>query len=88
LSLSKEKEFFAPAGCTSCNQTGYRGRTAVYELFRNHNVLSDLVIKGVTASQLRNEAQRYGMKSLREAALVKLNCGETSVSEVLRETAL
>jgi type IV pilus assembly protein PilB len=79
--------FFKPAGCPSCNNTGYKGRAAVYEVLAVQNGFSDLISHGVRASELRKKAQEVGMNTLREAAVKKAMRGETSIEEVLRETA-
>ncbi len=86
--------FFKSKGCSSCNQLGYKGRTAVYELLPLQNGLSELIAKGaslptgqVGASAIRTKAEEYGLVTLREAALKKALRGETSLEEVIRETA-
>lgn len=80
-------DFFKAVGCQSCNNTGYKGRAAVYEVLVVQNGFSDLISHGVRASDLRKKAQEVGMSTLREAALKKAMRGETSIEEVLRETA-
>lgn len=87
LESGKSKTFFVAAGCRACNQFGYKGRTAVYEVFPIQNGISDLIAKGATASELRTKGQVAGMQTLRRAALAKAERGETSLDEVIRETA-
>jgi type IV pilus assembly protein PilB len=84
--LKKEGTFCKAVGCPSCNNTGYKGRAAVYEVLLVQNGFSDLISHGVRSSDLRKKAQELGMSTLREAALRKAMRGETSVEEVLRET--
>jgi type IV pilus assembly protein PilB len=83
-----KKEFFKPVGCPACNKFGYRGRMAVYEVLPIQNGVSDLIAHGITASELRKKAQANGMLTLRQAAIKKAERGETSLDEVIRETAV
>jgi type IV pilus assembly protein PilB len=80
-------DFYAPKGCSSCNRFGYKGRTAVYEVLPIHNGLSEMIARSVTANELRQQAQTEGLLSLRQAAVEKAERGETSLEEVIRETA-
>jgi type IV pilus assembly protein PilB len=87
LHIQPGARFYGAKGCSACNSVGYSGRTAVYELLRIQNGLSDLVVKGMNASEFRSRAQSNGMVTLREAAIRKAERGETSLEEVVRETA-
>jgi type IV pilus assembly protein PilB len=80
-------KYYKPVGCSACNKFGYKGRIAVYEVLSLQNGLIDHIGKNVTASELRSLAQKEGMLSLRQAALRKAERGETSLEEVIRETA-
>ena len=71
-------------GCRNCNETGYKGRVALYEVMPMSDELKDLVLQGVSTVELKREAINLGMKTLRQAALSKLGEGMTSVSEVVR----
>ncbi len=75
-------------GCPSCNQTGYKGRRAVYELLEIGNGLADMIARGALVSEIRTEARNQGMKTLRESAIDSARSGVTSIEEVLRETLL
>lgn len=86
LQAIPEKKFFAAQGCSHCNNFGYKGRTAVYEVLQINNGLVDLITHGTTASAIRTKAIQNGMLTLRQAALQKAVRGETSLEEVLRET--
>jgi type IV pilus assembly protein PilB len=79
-------EYYSSRGCTECHNSGYRGRTAVYEVMSIQNGLSDMIARSSTASELRTQARVNGMSTLREAALNKARRGQTSLAEVLRET--
>lgn len=80
--------FYEAAGCPSCNNSGYRGRSAVYEVFQIQNELSEHIARKLSTTEIRNKALALGMITLRQAALRKAANGETSISEVLRETAI
>jgi type IV pilus assembly protein PilB len=75
------------AGCRTCNGTGYKGRIAVYEIMTMSDELSEFVLNGASTIELKREAIRQGMKSLRMSALTKLAEGQTSMKEVVRATA-
>jgi len=78
---------YEPVGCRECNDRGYRGRVAVYEVMPFWDGLKDLVINGASTGQLKQEAIRLGMSSLRMSALAKLMDGVTTLEEVLGNTA-
>ncbi len=80
------RELYAAKGCPVCNGVGYSGRLAVYEVLPIDNGFSGLIAKGIATSELRVKAMEGGMVSLRQAAYLKAQRGETSISEVLRET--
>ncbi len=74
-------------GCRNCSDTGFRGRVAVYEVMPMHEELKEFVLNGASALDLKREAIRLGMKSLRQSAFEKLAEGITTFSEVLRVSA-
>jgi type IV pilus assembly protein PilB len=73
-------------GCTVCNFTGMKGRVALYEVMTMSPELRDMILKGGQASELRALAQSQGMRTLRQAGLMKVLEGTTTVEEVLRVT--
>lgn len=81
-----EYSFSTGAGCAQCNYTGYRGRVALYEVMPLSGVLKELILRGATAGEIRAEAIRSGMKTLRECGLTKIKDGLTTVEEVARVT--
>ncbi len=81
-----EHHFYGPDGCGKCDNFGYRGRTAAFEVLKINNGFVDMIMCGATASQLREAASREGMLTLRDAAMKKVFRGETSLEEVVRET--
>ncbi|MBI5418774.1 MAG: type IV-A pilus assembly ATPase PilB [Deltaproteobacteria bacterium] len=74
-------------GCDECNGTGFRGRVALYEVMPVKEDLKDLILRGGGAIEVKREAVRLGMKSLRQAGLSKVEEGVTTLEEVLRVTA-
>ncbi len=74
-------------GCDNCNATGFRGRVALYEVMPAREELKELVLRGGSAIEIKREAARLGMKSLRQAGLSKVEEGVTTLEEVLRVTA-
>jgi type IV pilus assembly protein PilB len=78
---------FEPAGCKTCNDRGYKGRIAVYEVMPMWDGLKELVIQGASAAELKQEAIRLGFRTLRMSALNKVKIGMTSLSEAIGNTA-
>lgn len=73
-------------GCVECRQSGYFGRTAIYELFEITEGVRRLIMQRADATAIKVEARREGMLTLREAAVRKLLAGETTLEEVLGVT--
>ncbi len=74
-------------GCAFCNSTGMKGRVALYEVMIMTPELREMIIKSASTSELARAAQSHGMKSLRQAGLLKVLEGTTSIEEILRVTA-
>jgi general secretion pathway protein E/type IV pilus assembly protein PilB len=73
-------------GCIECNQKGYRGRVAIYELFLLNEAVAELIQPEVKASQLREAARRFGWRSMRENAWRKVQSGLIPITEQERWT--
>ena len=71
-------------GCRNCSDTGFRGRVAIYEVMELREELKEFVLNGASALELKREAIRLGMKTLRQCALSKLAEGVTTLGEVFR----
>ncbi|WP_257459882.1 type IV-A pilus assembly ATPase PilB [Archangium lipolyticum] len=78
---------YEKVGCRDCNDRGYRGRVAIYEVMPFWDGLKELVINGASAAELKQEAIRLGMSSLRMSALAKMMDGVTTLDEVVANTA-
>jgi general secretion pathway protein E len=79
-------QLYRPVGCTACGQTGYRGRTGIYELLLVDDRLRSKIHAQDSEQELREHAHRHGMSSLREDALRWVASGDTSLEEVIRVT--
>src|SRR3990172_5415205 len=71
-------------GCRTCSETGFKGRFDVYEVMELKEELKEFVLNGASALELKREAIRLGMQTLRESALRKLAEGITTLGEVFR----
>jgi type IV pilus assembly protein PilB len=71
-------------GCPACNNTGYKGRIALYEVMPVRDELKELILEGASSAELKRAAIRLGMKSLRMSGLTKVADGITTIDEVLR----
>lgn len=77
---------FAGRGCSNCNGTGYKGRLAIYEVMVMYDPLKELILRGVSALELKREAVRSGLTTLRMSALQKVREGLTTIEETVRVT--
>jgi type IV pilus assembly protein PilB len=82
----KGKKLYYGRGCENCNNTGYKGRTGIYEIMIFNDEIRDLIMNHASTSVLREAARRAGMKTLRENGLALIYDGITTIDEVGRET--
>ena len=75
-----------PKGCRKCRNTGYRGRTAIFEIIPMSRDIRRLIFNGSNEDEIRLKALEQGMVSLRESGLRKVLDGTTSIQEILRST--
>jgi type IV pilus assembly protein PilB len=75
---------FEPGGCVSCAQTGFKGRTGLYEVMAMSDEVRRLILDGARRDELTRVASDQGMRTLHDAGLTKVTQGVTSVPEVLR----
>jgi type IV pilus assembly protein PilB len=73
-------------GCGTCNNTGYKGRTGLYEVMEVDDEIRELVLVGASAVELKKKAIERGMITLRRSGLIKVAAGMTTLEEVARET--
>jgi general secretion pathway protein E len=88
LGLAKDSvgPIFRAKGCEKCLETGYRGRTGIYEFLRLTEGIKGLVLQTSDSNQINKAARAEGMVSLRQDGIQKVIEGKTTVSEVLRVT--
>jgi type IV pilus assembly protein PilB len=79
--------FFKGKGCDTCNETGYKGRQGLYEVMAMSSQLRRLVLKGASTEELREQAVKDGMLTLRMDGMLKVKRGVTTLDEVVKETA-
>jgi len=82
--IEKIDVLYRARGCDYCSNTGYRGRTGVYEVMLLTEDVKALTIERASTDEIKKAALQHGMKTLRQAGLAKARTGETSVEEVLR----
>jgi len=85
---AKKLKIYKGKGCSSCNNTGYKGRVGLYEVMEITDELRELIIIGASAMELRRKAIELGMITLRESGLYKIREGITTIEEVVKETVL
>jgi general secretion pathway protein E len=77
---------YSAMGCPNCNDTGYHGRTGIYELLVMDETLHRMIHEGAAEQALRDYAVQQGMVSMRQDGMRLVRSGETSLEEVLRVT--
>jgi type II secretory ATPase GspE/PulE/Tfp pilus assembly ATPase PilB-like protein len=75
-------------GCDACFNTGYAGRTAIYEVLKVNDDIRQLVVDRASASVIKQTALKGGLVTLRGDGIAKVRTGQTTVDEVLRVTQL
>ncbi len=83
-----DRMFFYGKGCDYCNGTGYRGRMGIYEIMALDDTIRELIMRRGSTAVIRREAIKRGMRTLREAGLLAIYDGITSLDEVVRETII
>ena len=85
--LPKPTVIYRPVGCPECRQTGYRGRTGIYELLTVTQTFSKMIKAETDIHALKQQSIADGMKPLRLAGALKIIEGATTAEEVLKVTA-
>jgi type IV pilus assembly protein PilB len=83
---AKALKTFKGKGCSTCNNTGYKGRIGLYEVMEVNDDIRELILIGASSLELRKKAIEDGMITLRESGLHKIRAGLTTLEEVVRET--
>ena len=79
-------KFLRGQGCNVCNKTGYKGRVAVYEILDFSQMLKEMVLKGESVIEIKRQAIKEGMRTLRQSAIQKAAEGRTTLEEALSLT--
>ena len=80
-----QDSFYIGKGCERCNYSGYKGRTAVFEIFEPNEKMKEMIERGNSAQEIEKEALSNGMKKLIEDGIEKARIGMTSLDEILRQ---
>ena len=73
---------FIGKGCLSCRNTGFKGRIGIYELLLVDAAISELVLSQAPGYKIREQARKSGMTTLLEDGIIKIERGDTTISEV------
>jgi type IV pilus assembly protein PilB len=74
---------FKGRGCSTCRETGYKGRVAIYEVLEMSPALKEILLRGGSADEIKRQAIKEGMKTLRMTALTKVAQGLTTLDEAI-----
>lgn len=80
--------YYTGRGCGTCNETGYQGRTALFEVMQVDDRAAERISGGCTAYELRERAVHGGMRTLRAVGVERMRKGYTTPEEILRETSV
>ena len=83
---AKNLTIFKGKGCTTCNNTGYKGRLGLYEVLECTDEIRQMVLEGASSMEIKKQAVEEGMLTLRRSGLQKIADGMTTIDEVVRET--
>ena len=75
-------EAYKGKGCLACRNTGFKGRIGIYELLLVDAEISELVLEQAPGYKIREQARKNGMRTLLEDGIIKVNRGDTTISEV------
>jgi type IV pilus assembly protein PilB len=83
---AKNVTVYKPKGCSQCNNTGYKGRIALFEAMKITDEIRDLVLNKAQSKDIKKKAIEQGMITLRQSGLIKIKNGIASMEDVLGET--
>jgi type II secretory ATPase GspE/PulE/Tfp pilus assembly ATPase PilB-like protein len=84
--LANEGPIYEAVGCDECRGNGYKGRTGIFEILPVNDDVRPLIIAHASASDIKSQALRHGMRTLREDGWDKVLAGVTTIDEILRVT--
>jgi len=82
----ESKHFYYGRGCPACNNMGFKGRLGLFEIMPINEPLRRLILKGASTDAIREEALKGGMRTLRDAGMLAIYDGLTTIEEVVRQT--
>lgn len=88
ISSRQKKIFYGGKGCPACKFTGFKGRTAIYEILAMSENIRNMVLKRASADEIREQAIKDGMRTLFDGGMAKVAKGLTTIGEVLRVTEI
>src|SRR5580698_802941 len=88
IDQARQYGFYYGKGCARCNNSGYKGRTGLYELLEINDDVRDMITSDASVDDIRNFARTQGMTTLRESGLKLIFDGVTTIDEVVRETVM
>jgi len=88
IEQARQYSFYYGKGCARCNNSGYKGRVGLFELLDVDDDIRDMITSDASADDIRNFARSQGMTTLREAGLMLIFDGVTTIDEVVRETVM
>lgn len=86
MGIDHSIQIYDPCGCPECNNTGYRGRTAIHEIIHCTSNVSTIIARNGSKEEIEEAARANGTKLLRDNASELVQCGETSIEELIKAT--
>ena len=86
MGVPQSIQIYEPGGCPSCNNTGYKGRTAIHEIIHCTTKVSSIIASGGTKEEIEKAARENGTKLLRDNASALVQAGQSSIDELIRTT--
>jgi type IV pilus assembly protein PilB len=84
--LPKNVKIFRGKGCDACHNSGFKGRTALFEVMTMDDEMREMIMRQASTAIVREHARKIGMRTLRESGLLSIYDGVTTIDEVVRET--
>jgi type IV pilus assembly protein PilB len=85
--IGESAKIYQSVGCAACRQTGYKGRIGIYEVLTMSEEIERLTAASAPSSEIRRQARREGMRTMREDGVMKVLAGETTLNELARTVA-
>lgn len=86
MGIDHSIQIYEPCGCAECNNTGYKGRTAIHEIIHCTSNVSTIIARNGGKEEIEEAAKKNGTKLLRDNASELVQCGQTSIEELIKAT--